>query len=118
MAPALTASPAAQLGAFVAGTNLWATEIGKTRREVTPVSGAWSRNAGSPRRRASPGPPTGQALVVAGVTLRSSPEPLRDIANGERLACPTERLRGESEMTTVHRFTSRTDAATPMASTR
>jgi hypothetical protein len=33
---------------------------------------------GSPRRRASPGPPTGQALVVAEATLRKSPEPFRD----------------------------------------
>ena len=50
--------------------------------------------------------PTGQALMVAGVTLRSSPEPLRDNTNCERLACPTERLRGESETTAVYRFTS------------
>ncbi len=79
---------------------------------------AWNRKTGSPRRRASPGPPTGQALVVAGVTLRSSPEPLRDNADCERLACPTERLRGELETAAVHRFTSRTDEAAPMAATR
>ena len=137
MAPALAASPAAQLGAFAADTYQWLTENAvwrsglanpsdslcgdgacRPRLEVAPVSDAWGRNAGSPRRRASPGPPTGQALVVAGVTLRISPEPPRYITNGEQLACPTERLRGESETTTMHRFTSRTDAATPMAPTR
>ncbi len=66
----------------------------------------------------SPGPPTGQALLVAGVTLRISPEPLRNNADCERLACPTERLRGESETTAVHRFTSGTDEAAPSAATR
>jgi len=74
--------------------------------------------SGSPRRRVSPGPPTGQALLVAGATLRISPEPLRNNAICERLACPTERLRGESETTAVYRFTSGTDEATPLAATR
>ena len=56
--------------------------------------------------------------MVAGVTLRISPEPMRDNPSCERLACPTERLRGESETTAVYRFTSRTDEATPLAATR
>jgi hypothetical protein len=56
--------------------------------------------------------------LVAGATLRISPEPLRDNADCERLACPTERLRGESEKAAVHRFTSGTDAAAPSAATR
>jgi hypothetical protein len=54
----------------------------------------------------SPGPPTGLALVVAEATLRSSPESLLDHIKFERLACPAERLRGESESTAVYRFTS------------
>jgi len=49
---------------------------GVQRRDLFGL--AWSRNSSSPRRRASPGPPTGQALVVAEATLRSSPEPLLD----------------------------------------
>jgi len=56
--------------------------------------------------------------LVAGATLRISPEPLRDNADCERLACPTKRLRGESEKAAVHRFTSGTDAAAPSAATR
>ncbi len=56
--------------------------------------------------------------MVAEATLRSSPEPLRDDTDCERLACPAERLRGESETAAVHRFTSGTDEATPSAATR
>ena len=56
--------------------------------------------------------------MVAEATLRSSPEPLRNDTDCERLACPAERLRGESETAAVHRFTSGTDEATPSAATR
>jgi len=52
--------------------------------------------------------------VVAGVTLRISPEHSRSCVIRERLACPTERLRGGSEASAVHRFTSRTDEAAPV----
>ena len=89
---------------------------GLARQRFAPA-GAWTRRTDSPRRRVSPGPPTGQALVGAEAALRNSPEPLCRIGYRVRLACPTERLRGEPESAAVYRFTSRTDEATPLAAT-
>jgi len=88
------------------GTAFWVGgEHGLARRGFAPV-GVWTPSSSSPRRRVSPGPPTGQVLIGAEAALRKSPEPLRDIGCREWLACPTERLRGEPESAAVYRFTS------------
>ncbi len=90
------------------------TLCGSSRPDVAPRP--VHRSAVSPRRRASPGPPTGQAQFSAGVTLRRSPEPIRDDANGSRV-----RLRVFEERRRRPRFTGSTsgaDEAIPAAAAR
>ena len=76
-------------------------------------AGAWvTEAAGVPRASDGAGPSGGRSDAAE---FSRTPSRLRLC---ERLACPTERLQGESEITAVHRFTSGTDEAAPTATVR